>query len=128
THLISLGHMAFIVLGVVTASTFTQLNDWPPALALVASLVGGSILGFLVGIPALRIRGLYLILGTLALHFVALYLMLEFQLSHFLDVGSILIGRFEIFGLRLRDEQSWTLFLLPIVAAISFGLASLLRS
>ena len=39
----------------------------------------GAALGVIVGIPALRLKGLYLALGTLALHHVVLYACGEFQ-------------------------------------------------
>ena len=128
THLISLGHMAFLVLGVVCSSIVTQLNDYPPVLALLVSTLGGAILGFIVGLPALRIRGLYLILATLALHFIALYAMREFQLAHFLNVGAIAVGHLDIFGIEVSGERAWTMFLTPIVVVIALVLASLLKS
>jgi len=64
---ISLGHGAFFAVGAYTAAALIEKADFPHLLTLpIAGLVAG-IAGFLVGLPALRIRGLYLALLTLGL-------------------------------------------------------------
>jgi branched-chain amino acid transport system permease protein len=64
---ISLGHGAFFALGAYTAAALIEKASFPHLLTLpLAALIGG-VAGFLVGLPALRIRGLYLALLTLGL-------------------------------------------------------------
>jgi branched-chain amino acid transport system permease protein len=64
---ISLGHGAFFALGAYTAASLIEKASFPHLATLpVAFLVAGAA-GFLVGLPALRIRGLYLALLTLGL-------------------------------------------------------------
>ena len=64
---ISLGHSFFFAIGAYTAAILVEDHAWhflwtlPPAFALT------FVLGFLLGIPALRLEGLYLALVTLAL-------------------------------------------------------------
>lgn len=64
---ISLGHGAFLAVGAfVAAITIQRWNlPWPLTLPL-AALVSG-LLGFVIGIPALRLEGVYLALATFAL-------------------------------------------------------------
>lgn len=67
---ISLGHAGFIAAGAFTAAALVTHIDAPFALSLVAAAVVGGVIGVLVGFPALRLKGLYLAVSTLAAHFV----------------------------------------------------------
>lgn len=65
---ISLGQGAFFALGGYTLA-IASFQEWsvPWGLSLAIAPVLTGVLGFLVGIPALRFKGLYLALATLAL-------------------------------------------------------------
>jgi len=78
---VSLGHAGFIAAGAFTTAVLVEHRLPSPLLALPAAALVGAGLGVIVGIPALRLKGLYLALGTLALHHVVLYACGEFQ-SH----------------------------------------------
>lgn len=63
---ISLGHFALLGVGAFIGAKLITDLEMPYGLAVVlAGLVGGAV-AFLIGIPALRIRGLYLAVATLA--------------------------------------------------------------
>lgn len=64
---ISLGHGAFFAIGAYTAAALMVKAGWPFLLVLPVALVITFALGYGVGIPALRLHGLYLALVTLAL-------------------------------------------------------------
>ena len=64
---ISLGHGAFVALGGYTSAILIFDHNWPFwATIPIAGLLTGAI-GFLVGLPALRLTGPYLAIATLAL-------------------------------------------------------------
>ena len=72
---LSLGHFAFVGLGAMTMVTLTQGNKLPLFnrgftlnwwLAMVIAVIVGIVAAMLVGLPALRVRGLYLAVATLA--------------------------------------------------------------
>lgn len=63
---ISLGHAAFLGVGAFTTGYLTWWYGFPFITGFIASGVLGGVLALLVGIPALRIRGLYLAVSTLA--------------------------------------------------------------
>lgn len=64
---ISIGHSAFFGIGAYTLAILVEDHGWSPGWTYpVAALVCFAV-GVLVGIPALRLRGLYLVLVTLAL-------------------------------------------------------------
>jgi branched-chain amino acid transport system permease protein len=66
---VSIGSAAFMAIGAfVGAEAYAKGVPSIPALALAG--VAGAVVGLVVGIPALRLRGLYLALATLALQFI----------------------------------------------------------
>src|SRR5262249_61594435 len=64
------------------------------------------VLGVIVGIPALRLKGLYLALGTLALHHVVLYACGEFQ-SHWGANTGVSIPPPRLGSLVLKGTIPW---------------------
>jgi ABC-type branched-subunit amino acid transport system ATPase component/ABC-type branched-subunit amino acid transport system permease subunit len=63
---LSMGQFAFVGLGALTTMSLRQNHDWSYGAALAASAVVGLVAALLIGIPALRVRGLYLAVTTLA--------------------------------------------------------------
>ena len=64
---ISLGHSAFFGLGVYTTAIGVTRWGWSPFFTLPVAFVVAFIVGVVVSVPALRIKGVYLALVTLAL-------------------------------------------------------------
>lgn len=71
---LSLGHAAFFAIGAFTSAMlvtgrvwtpFVDDNVWTPGWTFVASAVVCFLIGMVVGIPALRLKGIYLALVTL---------------------------------------------------------------
>jgi branched-chain amino acid transport system permease protein len=63
----SLGHSAFYAVGAYTAAIMMDRFDLPYWLTLPVAGIACLIVGFLFGLPALRLEGLYLALATFAL-------------------------------------------------------------
>jgi branched-chain amino acid transport system permease protein len=76
---ISLGHAGFLAAGAFTTAALVERGLASPLVTLPATAVVGAVLGLIVGIPSLRLKGLYLALGTLAMHHVVLYVAGEMQ-------------------------------------------------
>ncbi len=64
---ISVGHGAFFGIGAYTSVILVVDHGWPHFATIVAAAVLAFVVGLIVGLPALRIQGLYLALVTLAL-------------------------------------------------------------
>ena len=62
---ISLGHAAFFGLGAYTSGILTATYGVNPWLALIAGLVVSGTAAYLIGIPALKLKGYYLAMATL---------------------------------------------------------------
>ena len=84
---ISLGHAGLLAAGAFTAGIlFKELNA-PFWLTLPAAALVGALLGVVFGLPSLRLRGLYLAVSTLALHFVVVYLGGEYETRRGFSTG-----------------------------------------
>jgi branched-chain amino acid transport system permease protein len=66
TGLVSLGHAAFLGIGAYAHVYFTQDLGWPWLLSVLVSAGVTAAVGVLVGLPALRMTGVYLTIATLA--------------------------------------------------------------
>ncbi len=64
---ISIGHSAFYGIGAYTTAIFVSRWHWSPLATLPMAFLIAFVVGALVSLPALRIKGVYLALVTLAL-------------------------------------------------------------
>jgi branched-chain amino acid transport system permease protein len=124
---ISLGHAGFLAAGAFTAGILFKEANAPFWVTLPASAVVGGLLGIVFGLPSLRLRGLYLAVSTLALHFVVVYLGGEYETKRGYSTG-IVIDPPSIGGIALTEGRSWY-FVLLLAAAVTLLLCiNLLRS
>ncbi len=70
TGLISLGHAAFMGIGAYTAAILASRAGLPFLATLPLAGAVAAITGFVVGVPTLRLKGLYLVVTTLAFQFI----------------------------------------------------------
>jgi branched-chain amino acid transport system permease protein len=96
---ISIGHSAFFGIGAYTLAILVSDHGWSPGWTYPAAAIVCFVVGVIVGVPALRLKGLYLALVTLALAQIFPALVRKFD---DLTGGSQGIG-----GLRY-DAPSWT--------------------
>lgn len=126
---ISLGHGAFFALGAYTAAMLMEHAGWPYWATLpVAALVGG-IVGYLFGLPALKLDGVYLAMATFALGVVTPQLLKYRGLETWTggSQGLVLLKPDAPFGLPL-DQDQWLYFFCLGVAMVLFAIAhNLLR-
>lgn len=79
TGLISLGQTAFMVLGAYAYAITTESWGWPPFAGFLLAGIVPALASVLVGVPSLRLTGLYLAITTLASAFIVNHLVLEFD-------------------------------------------------
>jgi len=77
----SFGQQAFFGVGAYAGGMLTAMYGWPLPLAALAAMALGALAQFLVGLPTLRLRGLYFAMATLAAAEMAriLFALLHFQ-------------------------------------------------
>ena len=63
---LSLGQGGFMAIGAYLSAWLTATHGWPWPPAFAAGALAAGVVGALVGLPALRVRGIYLVLMTMA--------------------------------------------------------------
>jgi branched-chain amino acid transport system permease protein len=124
---ISLGHAGLLAAGAFTVGILSKEWNAPLYVTLPAAAVIGACLGVIFGLPSLRLRGLYLAVSTLALHFIVVYLGGEYETRRGFSTG-IVIDPPQLFGFFLRGGRVWYFVLLACAAAALLGSLNLLRS
>jgi branched-chain amino acid transport system permease protein len=124
---ISLGHGAFFALGAYAAAILIGKEGFPHLLALPVAAVIGFVAGLLFGLPALRVRGVYLALLTLGLAVATPPLIKRFDTLTEGSQGINVLQPEAPSGLGLDTDQ-WSYFIALAVAVPMFLLvANLLR-
>jgi branched-chain amino acid transport system permease protein len=126
----SLGHSAFYGIGAYTAAVLMDKIDLPYFLTLPCSGAVCFVVGFLFGLPALRLTGLYLALATFALA-AAMPQILKFGPLEPLTggvQGIVLLKPDAPFGLPLNPDQWLYYFTLAVVLVLLLAAVTLVNS
>ena len=125
---VSIGHGAFMSVGAYTAANLATRLDSPWPVNLLAGGLMAAAVGAVVGIPSLRIKGLYLAIATLAGQ-----LIIEWTINHvtFISGGvqaSIEVPRPRLGTMVLSSQRDMYFFLLVFVVLAIVGTMNLVRS
>jgi branched-chain amino acid transport system permease protein len=125
---ISVGHAAFMSVGAYTAANLAVRLDLPFWITLPAGGLMAALIGAIVGIPSLRIKGLYLAIATLAGQ-----LIIEWVINHTPAISggaqaSIQVPRPTLWGYELRTQGQLYFFLLFFAVLAIVATLNLVRS
>jgi branched-chain amino acid transport system permease protein len=125
---VSIGHGAFMSVGAYTAANLATRLDSPWPVNLLAGGLMAAAVGAVVGIPSLRIKGLYLAIATLAGQ-----LIIEWIINHvtFISGGvqaSIEVARPKLGAMVLSSQRDMYFFLLFFVVLAIVGTMNLIRT
>jgi len=126
----SLGHSAFYGIGAYTAAILMDQADVAYYWTLPAAGAVCFVVGFLFGLPALRLHGIYLALATFALAIAMPQLLKSAPLEPWTGgvQGIVIIKPEAPFGLPLNADQ-WLYYFTILVAAVLYACAvNLVRS
>lgn len=124
---ISLGHAGLLAAGAYSVAILYQELHVPFWITIPAAAVTGALFGLVFGLPSLRLRGLYLAISTLALHFVVVYFGGEYEAMRSYSTG-IIVDPPSLFGHELLDGRAWY-FVSLLAAALAYLLCkNLLQS
>jgi len=124
---ISLGHAGLLAAGAYTTGILFREVGAPFWITLPSAAAVGAALGVIFGLPSLRLRGLYLAVSTLALHFIVIYLGNEYETKRGYSTG-VVIDPPAIGGWVLQDARVWYFVLLAAAGAAVLFALNLLRS
>ena len=124
---VSLGQMAFVGVGAAVGAWCTVEHGWDPFVSMMIAGPLGAVVAVVVGLPALRLRGLYLAVTTLAVSLAAS----EWVFSN-RAVGVIPSGSFErpaLFGrIALDTPMRLYYFALAVLLVVFVALRGIRRS
>ena len=128
TGLISIGHGAFMSVGAYTAAKLIVALGMPFWITIPAGGAMAALVGMIVGIPSLRIKGIYLAIATLAAQ-----LIIEWTINHVPAISggvqaSIQVPRPTMFGTPLKAQWQLYLFLMAFVVIAIVATSNLMRS
>jgi branched-chain amino acid transport system permease protein len=125
---ISIGHAAFMSVGAYTAANLATKLGLPFWVTLPAGGLMAALIGTIVGIPSLRIKGTYLAIATLASQ-----LIIEWIINHTPAISggaaaSIEVSRPSMFGKDLKTQRELYYFTLFFAVLAIVATMNLIRS
>lgn len=124
--LISLSHGAFLGVGCYTVSYLSK-GGLPFYLTIPAAGGIAALLGLLVGLPSLRVKGIYLAIATLAAHFLLSFLFREWS-SVTGGIQGTSIPKAELFGYQLSGDRDNYYLIFVIVFVLGIAARNLART
>ena len=123
----SLGHAAFLAIGAYTAAYLQQFNVPFPVYFLTAGLLTG-VVGALVGFPALRLQGIYLVIATISFAFIVEEILARWESVTHGNEG-MRVKTMSLLGTAVpRDSPTFYFLCLAVLILTIVGTLNLLRS
>ena len=122
----SMGHAAFLGVGAYTQAVMTNAGvPFPIAMACAAGL--SAAVGVVVGLPALRVKGLYLGIATLSFGFIVEEVLARWESVTGGNAG-IHIKKPDIFGWVLETGNQFYFLCLVVTVIATLSILNVLRS
>jgi branched-chain amino acid transport system permease protein len=127
TGLVSLATAGFLGVGAYTTANLTVRLHWPMPVGVVAGTLMAAAIGALFGLPALRLKGLYLAITTFAAQYI---LSNRFRDWAWLTQGhgNISMTPPKIGGHSMRSDFEWYWLLVVVTAVVVFAGINLFRT
>ena len=123
----SLGHAAFLAIGAYTAA-YLQQYDVPFLVYFLAAGLLTGVIGALVGFPALRLQGIYLVIATISFAFIVEEILARWESVTHGNEG-MRVKTLSLFGVAVpRDSAGFYFLCLGFLILIIIGTLNLLRS
>ena len=114
---VSLGQIAFLGIGAAVGGWLTTTWHWDITLALVGAGVSGAVAAMVIGLPALRIKGLFLAVVTLSFALATSSYVLNPEFMHWLPTERI--PRNPLFGRVALHSETRFYYLTIAVLVVS---------
>jgi branched-chain amino acid transport system permease protein len=124
---ISIGHAAFFLFGAFTSAYLSSKLSIPVFFAIPLSGLATALVGLVFGLPAARLKGLYLAIATLA----AQYILLDFfARAEWFTGGSVpaIAEPFSIFGYVIQGDRQYFYVVLAYLIVSFLLVTNLMRT
>jgi branched-chain amino acid transport system permease protein len=127
TGLISLGQAGFLAVGAYTNAILMMDYGWPIWLSIPAAGIVAALISILVGVPSLRLKGLYLAITTLAFSLIINHIILYAEgLTH--GPNGIFVSGARVFGIDFQRGKALYYLALGITVAVVFAALNIQRT
>ncbi len=126
TGLFSIGHAAFLGVGAYTQAVLAS-HGWPFPLSLAAAAALSALVGAVVGLPALRVKGIYLGIATLSFGFIVEEVLARWESVTGGNAGKT-VGSVQMFGWTADSGTSFYFVCLAVTVLCTLAVLNLLRS
>jgi branched-chain amino acid transport system permease protein len=123
---ISLGHAAFLAIGAYTEALL-QARGLPFLVSLPCAALLSAAVGWVVGLPALRLKGIYLAIATIAFNVIVEEVATRWEGLTGGNSG-LHLKHVELLGLTLDDDAGFYYLCLGLAIAAILAVMNLLRS
>ncbi len=125
---ISLGQSAFVCVGAYTSALLTVHLNFSFFLALPCAAIITAVIGTIFGAPAMRIKGFYLAMATLAAQFLIPWMVTNVRTDLTGGSQAMHVPAPSIGGFVFNDQQSIFYIIIPITCLSIFLIRNLTRS
>jgi branched-chain amino acid transport system permease protein len=125
---ISLGHAAFMGVGMYTVGILQRHFGFSFWICLPLAGLIPMFLGMMFGIPALRIKGLYLAFATLAAHFVIVYVISNWRSVTNGTEGMWMKRPDTLLGIDFKSDRNYYFLVLTITIMMTYLATNLART
>ena len=124
---ISLATGGFLAVGAYTSAILSSRAGLPVPLSILAAVALTAVVGCLLSLPALRLRGLYLAIASLAAQEIIIFAVRNWE---FVTGGNdaIALPRLELFGFLFRNDFHWYWVILLFASLAVLTAHNLFRS
>jgi len=126
TGLFSIGHAAFFGVGAYAQAVLSGMG-WPFPFALAVGAVLSAAVGIVVGLPALRVKGIYLGIATLSFGFIVEEVFARWESVTGGNAGKT-VGAVKMFGWTADSGTSFYFVCLVVAVLCTLACLNLLRS
>jgi branched-chain amino acid transport system permease protein len=123
---ISFGQPAFMAVGAYTSAILTGRFGITFWLALPLSGIAAGIVGLIGGAPSLRIKGFYMAMATLAIHFVSMWLILHLDITGGNEGLRVLPPEFA--NVSLDAPEKMYFLIMTVTLIMTFSARNIVRS
>ena len=124
---ISLGQGGFLAVGAYTAGVVVTKSDLSPLVGIPAAVLVTAAVGAFFGLPALRLKGLYLAIATLASQQIIVWLIIHWDWLTG-GVGALVLEPVSVFGWTPTGDFQWYWVIMGFAALATVTATNLFRT
>jgi branched-chain amino acid transport system permease protein len=124
---LSIGHVAFMAVGGYTSAVLCAKLGWSFWAALPCAALMAGMMGLLFGLPSLRVKGFYLIMATIAAHFIIIWVILQLR-SITGGADGMSVPRVAIGSFIFKSKSSYFYLVMIIACLATFAAINIVRT